>query len=349
MPQTKPAVIRPVRWDDGRVVVIDQRRLPLEYVELILTTPAEVADAIRTLAVRGAPLIGITAAYGVALAAVNDPEPETTLEAIDLLAATRPTAHDLFDALEHMRAVVSGPVNIPVGTLREDELKRLPLAEALAVHQRDLLASGVMRGYAADVFTTPGWVMTICNTGALATGGGGTALGVIIEGYRRGLVEGVIVPETRPLLQGARLTCWELDQLGIPFKLIPDNAAAGCFRAGGITAVVTGADRVARNGDAANKLGTRGLAVLAHHHNVPFYIAAPHTTFDGEIADGGGIEIEQRDPAEVRTFAGQPVTPDHYPVGNPAFDVTEAGLVTGYITDKGLFTPGTLGEAKLWT
>jgi len=349
MPGTKPLKIRPVRWDNGKVVVIDQRRLPLEYVELTLETPEDVAEAIRSMAVRGAPLIGIVAAYGVALAADRDPEVDTTLIALEELTRTRPTARDLFAALERMKPVVETPITVPVGTTEYDELRRRPLEEALSIHQRDLMASGVMKMYAPDIFTDKGQVMTICNAGILATGGGGTALGVIVEGYNRGLVEGVFVPETRPLLQGSRLTCWELDQQDVPFTLMPDSAAASVLKRRGVTAVVTGADRVARNGDIANKVGTRSLAILAHAAGIPFYIVAPHTTFDAGIADGSGIEIEERSADEVQTCCGIQVTPDTYPVYNPSFDVTEAELITGYVTDKGMFTPDTLKESKLWT
>ncbi|MBN2081533.1 S-methyl-5-thioribose-1-phosphate isomerase [bacterium] len=331
--------IRPVRWHRNTLVVIDQTRLPQEYVERTLRSVEDVAEAINRLRVRGAPLIGITAAYGVALAASLAPEPTAIRAAIDQLRATRPTARDLFAALDRMeRAATHNPA----------DPARVLLDEALAIHAADLTAGRLIATQAAQVFTTPGWTMTICNTGALATGGEGTALGLIAAGYRLGLVSGVYVLETRPILQGARLTAWELQQLDIPFQLLPDSAAASLIATGRVAAIATGADRIARNGDTANKVGTRMLAELADRHQVPFHIVAPRTTFDAATPSGAAIPIEQRAGVEVMVFNGQPVAPDGTTVYNPAFDVTDAGLIGSYVTDAGVFAPNELEDSRIW-
>jgi len=298
-----------------------------------------VADAINRLSVRGAPLIGITAAYGIALAAQHNPAAAAVRPAIERLRATRPTARDLFAALDRMESVLEQSPADPA---------RVLLDEALAIHAADLTAGRLIAAQAASVFTKPGWVMTICNTGALATGGEGTALGLIAAGFRLGLVRGVYVLETRPLLQGARLTAWELNQLNIPFTLLPDSAAASLITGGQVAAIATGADRIAKNGDTANKVGTRMLAELATRHAVPFHIVAPRSTFDGSTPNGAAIPIEQRDQAEVTALAGQAVAPAGTTVYNPAFDVTDAGLIDSYVTDNGVFTPQQLEDSRLW-
>jgi methylthioribose-1-phosphate isomerase len=330
--------VKPVEWADGTIIVIDQRRLPHELVYRELRNVEEAAQAIEQMVVRGAPLIGIVAAYAMAQAALHDPSPGNITDALTRLNRTRPTARDLFAALERLKRVHA---------LKERVYDAL-LGEARDIHQEDLSASAIIACHAPQVFTVPGWVVTICNTGALATGGEGTALGLIVEGYRQGLVDGVYVMETRPRLQGARLTCWELSRLGVPFQLIPDSAAATVLARTHSVAAVSGADRIALNGDTANKLGTRMLAILARHHGVPFHVAAPHTTFDRETADGAGIPIEERDGGEVRNAGSAALVPGSFPVFNPSFDITPAELVSSYVTNRGVLTPESLRESNVW-
>lgn len=331
--------VQPVRWTGSGIVAIDQRSLPLEYRELTLSSLQDVAQAIEQMAVRGAPLIGIIAAYGVALATRTEPSPMAALRAIKRLRRTRPTARDLFAALARMEDVVAqDPADLPQALL----------AEAHAIHTADLDASSAIGTQADAVFADPGWVLTICNTGALATGGGGTALRLIYEGYWLGLVEGVYVCETRPQLQGARLTGWELERLGVPFKLLPDSAAAGLLTAGDVGAVVVGADRIARNGDTANKVGTRMLAVLARASGVPLYIVAPRSTFDGKCLTGADIHIEERGGDELRLLGETRLVPDGYAVYNPAFDITNAELIASFVTDVGVIEPEKLKGSAVW-
>jgi methylthioribose-1-phosphate isomerase len=296
---------RVVRLEDGAVVVLDQRRLPDEEVELALRSPAEVAEAIRSLAVRGAPAIGVAAAYGYALAADRG---EDLGEAYALLASARPTAVNLRWALDEMRA---DPTLERARAIHEDEVER---CMRMADHAAGLVASGTR-------------VLTHCNTGGLATGGYGTALGAIRAAWERGLVRHVWVDETRPLLQGSRLTAWELESLGIPFSVIADSAAASLIANGQVDCVITGADRIAANGDTANKIGTYALAVVARRHDVPFYVVAPTSTVDHATATGADIPIEERDPAELTT---------RFDAFNPAFDVTPAELVAAIVTEEGI-------------
>jgi methylthioribose-1-phosphate isomerase len=341
------SAIRPVRFDQGGIIAVDQRKLPGEYTEIFLSTPDEIAAAIRTLAVRGAPLLGITAAYGAANAAYlaqtrKLSQSQQIMEvraALDLFRATRPTARDMFAALSRIEQVCAKPVS---------NLFHSMLAEAREIHQADLAASAVMAVQAPLVLQERGWVMTICNTGALATGGGGTALAVIAEGHRLGLVQGVYVLETRPLLQGARLTAWELQQAGIPHQVICDSAAADVLQRSDVTAIFTGADRIARNGDTANKVGTYMLAVLANHHNVPLFICAPQSTFDAETPNGAAIPIEQRAGEEVFAYGVTTLATVQTSVYNPAFDVTPAQLVTGYICEHGVFSLTDLEGSPVW-
>jgi methylthioribose-1-phosphate isomerase len=294
-----------VRLEDDAVVLLDQRRLPDEEVELRCSSAADVAEAIRTLAIRGAPAIGVAAAYGLALAAQRGDDPEA---AYDVLADTRPTAVNLRWALDEMR---DDPTPERAREIHEDEVER---CRRMAAHAAGLIAPGTR-------------VLTHCNTGGLATGGYGTALGAIRAAWERGLVRHVWVDETRPLLQGARLTAWELDSLGIPFSVIADSAAASLMAGGEVDCVVTGADRIAANGDTANKVGTYALAVSAHHHGTPLYVVAPTTTLDPTVEDGSGIPIEER--------AGSEITA-RFPARNPAFDVTPAALVTAIVTEEGV-------------
>ncbi len=330
--------VRPVRLSNDRLYVIDQTELPWRLVELELTSAQDAADAIKTLKVRGAPLIGIVAAYAIAVEALRGESPPRLKAAVDLLASTRPTARDLFAALERMTAVLDARAPDPAAAL---------LAEARAIHAEDLAASERIASHADTVLPRGGWALTICNTGALATGGGGTALALLVEGYRRGLLDGIFVLETRPLLQGARLTCWELERLGVQFELLIDSAAAPLLAAGRVSVVATGADRIARNGDFANKVGTRMLALLTRDAGVPFYVVAPRSTFDCGTPSGAEIVIEQRCAEEVHVCGTAQLVPESYPVYNPSFDVTESGLVTSFVTDSGAIAPAGLEEAGL--
>ena len=333
-------MIAPIRWQDGRLVLLDQRRLPGELVERAHADWREVADAIRTLAVRGAPAIGVAAAFGVALAARAsraggwDGLAADLDEAIAGLAATRPTAVNLFWALDRMRRTIAASRGMARAALAD----RL-VAEAQAILDEDLAANRAMGAHGAALVPAGARILTHCNAGALATAGYGTAVGVIRAAQERGLVKLVWVDETRPVMQGSRLTAWEMVQEGIPHRLISDVAAAFVMRRGEVDLVVTGADRIAANGDTANKIGTYGLAVLARHHGIPFYVAAPMSTVDPSIATGAEIVIEERDAAEVRGVAGYQTAPAESPVFNPAFDVTPAELIAAIITERGVFRP----------
>jgi methylthioribose-1-phosphate isomerase len=294
-----------VRFEVDAVVLLDQRRLPEEEVELECRSAAEVAEAIRTLAIRGAPAIGVAAAYGYALAAQRGDD----LEAADhVLRSARPTAVNLGWALDRMR---EDPTPEHAREIHDDEVAR---CRHMAEHALELFRPGTR-------------ALTHCNTGGLATGGYGTALGAIRLAWERGLVEHVWVTETRPLLQGSRLTAWELERLGIPFSVIVDSAAGSLIARGLVDVVLTGADRIAANGDTANKIGTYALAVLAHRHEIPFVVVAPTSTIDHAAADGDAIPIEERASAEVS---------GSYPALNPAFDVTPAELIDAIVTEDGV-------------
>jgi methylthioribose-1-phosphate isomerase len=294
--------------DGPAVVLLDQRRLPAEIVELECRSVADVAEAIRTLAVRGAPAIGVAAAYGLALAALLGDDLD---EAQAMLAATRPTAVNLAWALAEVR---EDPTPERARALHRDEVERCRL----------------MSAHAAALFAPGTRALTHCNAGGLATGGYGSAVGALRTAWERGLLESVLVDETRPLLQGARLTAWELETAGIPHAVIADSAAGAMMARGEVDLVVTGADRIAANGDTANKIGTYSLAVLAAYHQIPFIIVAPSSTVDLAAADGGAIPIEERDSAEVTT---------RFPARNPAFDVTPGSLVTAIVTEAGVHRP----------
>ena len=296
---------RIVRLEDDAVVVLDQRRLPDDVVELRCVSAAEVADAIRALAVRGAPAIGVAAAYGLALAARGGEDVDA---AYDVLVSSRPTAVNLRWALDE---------------LRDDAT----VERARALHEGEVERCRRMGAHAVDLVRPGSRVLTHCNTGALATAGYGSALGAVRAAWEAGRIDHVWVDETRPLLQGARLTAWELEALGIPFSVIVDGAAGALMAAGDVDAVFTGADRVAANGDVANKVGTYALAVVAARHEIPFYVVAPTSTLDAEVADGTEIPIEERDPAEVT---------GRFPARNPAFDVTPAELVSAIVTEAGV-------------
>jgi methylthioribose-1-phosphate isomerase len=298
---------RILRLEDDAVVFLDQRRLPLEEVDVRCSDAGAVADAIKTMVVRGAPAIGVAAAYGIALAAARGED----LDAADaVLRASRPTAVNLAWALDEMR---DDPSYAHARRIHADEVDR---CRRMAAHTAELLSPGTR-------------ALTHCNAGGLATGGYGSAVGALLAAWERGLLEHVWVDETRPLLQGARLTAWELETASIPHAVIADSAAASLMAAGEVDCVITGADRIAANGDTANKIGTYSLAVLARHHGIPLYIVAPSTTVDLATPDGAAIPIEERDPAEVTArFAAR----------NPAFDVTPAALVAAIITERGVHT-----------
>lgn len=332
-----------LRWlgdIEGRLEMIDQRRLPGELVTLECRTPQQLYDAIRTLAVRGAPAIGVAAAYGVCLGMQTAPgQVEAALEHLDrtaaYLAESRPTAVNLFWALDRMKAAARRFVaDNPGADVRR--FAEVLLAEAHAICDEDKDMCKAIGEHGQRFVCEGAGLLTHCNAGALATAGQGTALSPMYEAHRLGRRFRVFVDETRPLLQGSRLTAWELTQAGIDATLICDNTAAVLMQQGKVNAVITGADRIAANGDTANKIGTFALSVLAVHHGVPFYIAAPSSTFDLSIARGDDIPIEQRSADEVAGFAGCRTAPDGMNVYNPAFDVTPVRNITAFITEKGV-------------
>lgn len=307
----------PLVWTGASLKMLDQRLLPAKEVWLNLTTWEEVRDGIRDMAVRGAPAIGIAAGYGMVLAQKQGANLE---EAAQGLAASRPTAVNLFWALDRMKAASLDSW--------EEEAKRIE-AEDLAMNQ-------AIGAFGAELVPQGATVLTICNTGSLATAGHGTALGIIRSAYAQGKVKHVYSCETRPRQQGLRLTAWELMKDGIPFQSIPDSAAACLMQDGKIDFVVAGADRIAANGDSANKIGTLMLAVLAKHFGVPFVIAAPTSTIDPATTDRHGIPIEEREAAEITHIEGVPVAPEGCPVFNPGFDVTPGELISAIVTEKGV-------------
>jgi methylthioribose-1-phosphate isomerase len=330
--------IEPVRWAHDRLELLDQTLLPLREVVRHYARWEDVADAIRTLVVRGAPAIGVAAAYGVVLASRESHAKTFDALLADLeaaikgLAATRPTAVNLFWALDRMRRTALGLVGQP-----PDAVCARLLAEAEAIRTEDIAANRAMGVHGANLVPEGARILTHCNAGALATAGYGTALGVIRAAHERGKVALVWVDETRPVMQGSRLTAWEMVYEGIPHRLIPDVAAGSVMARGDVDLVVTGADRIAANGDTANKIGTYAVAVLARHHQVPFYVAAPFSTIDATLASGRDIPIEERDAGEVRHTGAQQTAPTDSPVYNPAFDVTPAELITAIITERGVF------------
>jgi len=331
-------MISPVRWDGERLVLLDQTRLPTEEIDLACASWQEVAQAIKTLVVRGAPAIGVAAAFGVALAARQSPAGDWDGFVADLdraiagLGATRPTAVNLFWALDRMRRTAAAHRDLPLA-----RVKARLLEEAGVILKEDIAANRAMGAHGAALVPQGGRVLTHCNAGALATAGYGTALGVIRAAHEQKKLAFVWVDETRPVMQGSRLTAWEMAKEGIPHRLIADVAAGTAMRQGLVDLVVTGADRIARNGDTANKIGTYGVAVLARHHGIPFYVAAPWSTIDVAIDSGAAIAIEERDAAEVRGVAGRQTAPSDSPIWNPAFDVTPAELITAIITERGVY------------
>ncbi len=327
--------IRPIIWRDHGLELLDQRHLPAQAEYLRYTQAPAVADAIRAMVVRGAPAIGITAAYGVALAARaaygSTPHGWRALVAQDLatLAASRPTAVNLFWALQRMQTRLTELPDAP------DPYPAL-LAEAQAIHAEDIAANQRMGQLGAQLLTDAGAVLTHCNTGSLATGGFGTALGVIRAAYSAGHITQVYADETRPWLQGARLTAWELVQDQIPVTLIAEGAAAWLLRQGQVRWILVGADRITANGDVANKIGTYSLALLARQHGVRFMVVAPTSTIDMQLTDGSAIPIEQRSAEEVLSLNGQRVAASGAQAWNPAFDVTPAEFVDALVTERGV-------------
>ncbi len=332
--------VQAIAWSpSGAVRIVDQRALPEDFATRDLESVAAVADAIRHLQVRGAPLIGIAAAMGL-VAGLRDDRALARgpflakLEAhAALLAATRPTAVNLRWALDRMLAAARDTPG--EGGVVWDRLQ----AEATAIWEEDRAMCRKIGEHGLALLPDGTKVLTHCNAGALATGGIGTALAPIYLAHEAGRNVQVFADESRPVLQGARLTAWELTHAGIPCTVIADAAAGALMRAAQVDVVLVGADRIARNGDFANKIGTYGLAVLAFHHSVPFYCCAPSSTIDASVADGDGIPIEQRPADEVKMLAGRPVAPAEAGVLNPAFDVTPARYVTGYVTDRGIVKP----------
>ena len=327
--------MRPIEWRDGRVRLLDQTRLPQQEVWLEIDDHRQIATAIAEMQVRGAPLIGIAAAYGLALAAQSIEAADrgdflAQLQAVaQSLAATRPTAVNLSWALKRMTLAAEG-------ALDPTAARRILVEEALRIHEESEAAERRLAQHGAPLIPQGAAVLTHCNTGSLATGGYGTALGVIRAAWEQGRVSRVYASETRPLLQGARLTAWELARDGIPATLIADSAAGSLMREGIIGCVIVGADRIAANGDVANKIGTYTHAVLAREHAVPFYVAAPTSTIDLDTASGEQIPIEERSPNEVTTLAGAPIAPEGFEALNPAFDVTPNQYVSAIITEGGV-------------
>jgi len=334
---TQHSRVETLRWRDGRLELVDQRRLPARVEFVACATAEETARAIHDMVVRGAPAIGCAAAYGVALEAarLQGATPREFAAGLDrafeTLAASRPTAVNLFWALERMRAVVKA-----AAPARPADIAARLLDEAHRITAEDVAANRAMGGHGAALIADGMRVLTHCNAGALATAGHGTALGVIRSAVAAGKRVSVIAGETRPFLQGARLTAWELAQDGIPVTLIADSMSGHLMARREIDAVIVGADRVAANGDVANKIGTYMIAVLARRHRLPFYVAAPLSTIDPRTESGAAIPIEERGAAEVRGHAGIEWAPAGVAVRNPAFDVTPAELVTALITEKGV-------------
>lgn len=329
--------IKPILFENGQLLLLDQRVLPVEEVWLRYTDYREVAEAIRNMVVRGAPAIGVTAAFGAALGAREIAASNFDAFSIEfeqvcaLLAATRPTAVNLFWALERMKVCAQSHRALPLA-----ELKERLLAEALEIAEDDERINRAMGGHGAALIPDGGRVLTHCNAGALATAGYGTALGVIRAAVEAGKKVAVLADETRPWLQGARLTAWELQRDNIPVTLICDNMAGYLMSQGEIDCVIVGADRIAANGDTANKIGTYTVAVLAKEHGLPFYVAAPTSTIDLSLTSGKLIPIEERDRREVTHSGDRQLAPDGVAVRNPAFDVTPARLITAIITEHGV-------------
>ncbi len=330
-----------IQWLDGIVRMLDQRKLPQQTVYNDYTTPEQVAEAIRSMVIRGAPAIGAAAAYCLVLVPWHDASGDVEAvraklaRADAILRASRPTAVNLFWALDRMKTRLADPGLDSVAKLRD-----AALAEANAIAEEDVAINKAIARHALPLIPDKATIIHHCNTGSLATVDYGTALGIIRMAHEEGKEVFALVDETRPRLQGARLTAWELMQYGVPFKIIADSASGHFMRTAGVDLCVVGADRVAANGDTANKIGTYNLAVVAHENGVPFYVAAPTTTIDLSTPSGDDIPIEERPPEEVTLVLGQcQIAPEGAPAANPAFDVTPARYITAIITEKGVVYP----------
>jgi methylthioribose-1-phosphate isomerase len=329
-----------IEWTDQGVIMIDQRILPLKEEYLTFTKPEEVAEAIKSMVIRGAPAIGVAAAMGIALGAKNlqDLPAEDFKEGMEklfpLFASTRPTAVNLFWAIERMKKLYQENTNLIPPKIAE----RL-ISESQTIKKEDIEANRKMGEIGSILIPQKASILTHCNAGALATAGHGTALGVIRSAVERGKDVKVLADETRPFLQGARLTAWELMKDKIPVTLITDNMAGHLMTLGDIDLVIVGADRIASNGDVANKIGTYSVSVLAKERGIPFYVAAPMSTIDMSLGTGKEIPIEERDPEEVRNFNSIPIAPEGVSVRNPAFDITPHGNITAIITERGIAKP----------
>ncbi|MGC9363996.1 MAG: S-methyl-5-thioribose-1-phosphate isomerase [Fidelibacterota bacterium] len=331
-------MIKPLFWENDRLFIVDQTLLPAEYRRIEISSHLEMAEAIRRLAIRGAPAIGIAAAAGLVVGLKpyihrrSDLFMEKLNEISDILNGTRPTAVNLAWAIRRMKSVADKNRNRPTTEIWESLLR-----ECQSIHAEDIQMCQAIGQNGQRLIPDNAQIITHCNTGGLATGGLGTALGIIMTAHNAGKRVHVFVDETRPLLQGARLTAWELAEEKVPHTLICDNMAAYVMKEKKIDLVIVGADRIAANGDTANKIGTYGLAVLAAHHKVPFYVAAPSSTIDSDIPSGTQIPIEERQENEVRSIFGAAITPAQSPAISPAFDVTPANLISGIITEKKIF------------
>ena len=326
-----------ISWQDGKVRFLDQTRLPLEEVYIETEHASVIAEAITSMSIRGAPLLGIAAAYGFVLSfgELKSVDARSLMAWIrrttNLFASTRPTAINLFWALNKMHYVALESTG-----QAPDRIRMNLLTEARLIHAEDERKCRQIGRFGAELLPNAASVLTHCNTGSLATGGDGTAQSIIKNAWKQQKLHRVFVDETRPLLQGARLTAWELEKLQIPFTLITDSTAAFLLQQGKVNAIVVGADRVTLNGDVANKVGTYGLAVLAKYHNIPFYVAAPTSTIDFEMVSGRQIPIEQRSETEVTVFGGRRVAPEGIDVYSPAFDITPNELITAIVTEGGV-------------
>jgi methylthioribose-1-phosphate isomerase len=327
--------MKAIEWLDDRVRILDQTRLPQKEVYLELSRYQDIASAIAELKIRGAPAIGVAGAYAVALGALKIKATAKAdfmqkLRAISqTIADTRPTARNLFRALERMLKVAESGKDV-------EQIKTALVGEAIAIHTEEAEATRKLSQLGAELLKDGFTVLTHCNTGALATAGYGTAFGIIRQAHEQGKKLKILATETRPLLQGARITAWEFQQAGIPFKLITDSMAGYFMSKGDVDCVIVGADRIASNGDTANKIGTYTLAVLAKENNIPFYVAAPTTTIDPSLASGADIPIEQRSPSEVTRIQGIAIAPEGTDAANPAFDVTPHPYITAIITESGI-------------
>jgi methylthioribose-1-phosphate isomerase len=340
--------VEPLHWTGQAVRILDQRQLPAEERFIEACEPDEVAEAIRSMALRGAPLLGLAGAFGVALAAVRSPAraPRALLADLEraarVLVASRPTAANIAWAVRRVLDATGAAAEAGAGSRgagRIEAIRTAAVEEAVRIAEEDAASCQAIGRFGAGLVPARAGVLTHCNTGALATGGVGTAQAIIAAAHGAGKRVHVWVDETRPVLQGARLTAWELQRLGIPMTLVADNAAGSLMARGLVDLVVVGADRIAANGDVANKVGTYQLAVLAGYHRIPFFVAAPLSTLDPDTPTGDEIAIEQRDPAEVTAPLGIPLAPEGTSAANPAFDVTPSSLITAIVTDRGVARP----------